>query len=79
MTEVTGAIDGQTVGSPFVFNSTVPGRSPNDPAVSYLYNQLVFSATGLANTKHQLVLSAPIIGGTPILGNIVLFDYVIYT
>ena len=79
MTSVSATLDGNPVGGNFVWNSTVPGRNPDDPGVSFIYDQTVFSIQGLQNSAHQLILGMPTIPGTPVLGNICLFDYAIYT
>lgn len=65
------------------FNFTIDGvqmsqsafiHSPDPNGDKILYNQLVFSQTGLHNTPHTFSINA-----TGVLESLVLFDYAIYT
>ena len=58
-------------GAPVVAFSHVP--NPNGE--QYLYNQTVFSQTGLSNTDHTLVMTA-VLGSEP---SLLLFDWAMYT
>lgn len=50
-------------------------HTPNPNATQYLYNQTVFSKTGLSNTDHTLVIAA--VQGSA--ASLLLFDWAMYT
>lgn len=60
-------LDGASAGT-FPYN-------PDPSGPQYLYNQTVFSKTGLSDTDHTLVLAA-VQGSDP---SLLLFDWAIYT
>jgi hypothetical protein len=68
----TFQLDGMQRGTYFHF--------PDSSSSTVLYNQPVFSATGLGNTPHSLVMSPTAGPGPDISQNsLMLFDYAIYT
>ncbi len=74
LTQVRFTLDGNQMGG-FLHNDSLPGL-PAGTTPTYLYNQTIFSKTGLSNSEHVLSLIAD---GNSDKPSVMLFDYAIYT